>query len=191
MTIDITKCSKVNIIDSCSIWNLLSSTIFHRRIDNNNFYFSITKYVEYECLYKERTNTTIEDNEIQNRLVKYRENNKFSSHNLSIADLQDNAITKYSQQLGIGELSSIAFCKKTNQVFLTDDQQARTIAKKILGNDKVQTIPHLLGWLFYEGILSDSDLEPIIKEHNSFERPLEKYFRIVYEEALRIRCLYN
>jgi len=188
MTIDITKCFKINIADSCAISNILSSLLLYARIEGSQFIFSITKYVEYECLYKERKRPTQKDKELQERLVRQQKDKKFTSYNLSIEDLQDELIVKYSQHLGIGELSSIAFAKKINQAFLTDDQGARMIAQKIIGKEKVQTTPHLVGWLFFEGVLYDSDLGRIIKEHNSFNRPLEKYFRIVYEEALRIKC---
>jgi hypothetical protein len=190
MTIDITRCNKVNIIDSCSIWNLLSSLTLFNRLESNNFHFSITRYVEYECLYKQRTEITKEDTEIQDRLVKHRNKGKFLTHNLTIDDLQDEAIVNNSRKLGIGELSTIAFCKKIAQTFLTDDQGARKIGQRVLGHNNVQTVPHLFGWLFYEGDLIDSDLELIIFEHNNFIRPLEKYFRQVYDEALRLRCLF-
>jgi predicted nucleic acid-binding protein len=189
MTIDITRCSKVNIIDSCSIWNLISSLLLYSRINANGFYFSITQFVEYECLFKERSNPSNQDNEIQKRLRNYKNSGAFPTHQLSIADLQDSDIIKHSQHLGRGELSSIAFCKKTGQVFLTDDQKARKIAKTILGEEKTQTVPHLVGWLFYAGILSYSDIDPIIEEHKFYDRPLEKYFRLVYDEAMRIRLL--
>lgn len=52
-----------------------------------------------------------------------------------------------SNKLGRGELSSIALCKKIGEVFLKDDQKARRIGGSILGNDKIQTIPHITGWL--------------------------------------------
>lgn len=189
MTIDITKCNKINIIDSCSIWNLLSSLILYKAVQDNHFFFSFTKYVEYECLYKPRASNT--DDKIKARFIEQIKECKFSCYGITIDDLQDPDIKKYRKRLGIGELSSIAFCKKTDQIFLTDDQNARKIAKNILGHNKVQTIPHILGWLFYSRHLGDGDLEPIIREHISFGRPLEKYFREVHLEALRIRCLYT
>jgi len=189
MTIDITKCIRVNVADTCAVTNILSSLLLFSRLDGNHFFFSITKYVEYECLYKERTVLTASDNEIQRRLIKHQKNNKFSSHGISIADLQDASIVKLSQHLGIGELSSIAFSKKINQAFLTDDQKARRIAKEILGAERVQTTPHLVGWLFYQSIFSDGDLGVLITEHVSLNRPLEKFFRIVYDEACRIRSM--
>ncbi|GAB3417295.1 hypothetical protein [Niabella aquatica] len=191
MTIDITICQKVNVIDSCSIWNLLSSLILYNRVKINGFYFSITQFVEYECLFKVRTSPTTEDREIQKRLIKEKKYGSFPTHYLSIDDLQDSDILEHSQHLGRGELSSIAFCKKTNQVFLTDDQNARKIAKSILGSGSVQTVPHLVGWLFYIGILTDGDLEPLIEQHNSFARPLEPYFRIMHNEAMRIKLMIN
>ena len=191
MTIDITKCIKVNIADSCAVNNLLSSLLLFSRLDSNSFFFSITKYVEYECLYKERSVWTSTDAEIQKRLIRHQKNKRFTSHGISIADLQDASIVRYSQQLGIGEMSSIAFSKKINQAFLTDDQKARRIAKDILGEGMVQTTPLIVGWLFYEAIFSDGDLNTLITEHVSFNRPLEKYFRIVYHEACRIRSMAN
>jgi hypothetical protein len=87
----------------------------------------------------------------------------------------------------MGELSSIAFAKKINQYFLTDDQPARKLAEAILGTDKVQTTPHLIGYLFFHRHFIDEDLETIIQEHKGFKRPLEPYFREAYFEALRIR----
>lgn len=188
MTIDITCCEKVNIIDSCATWNILSSILLYNTINDNKFYFSITKFVEYECLFRERKNPTLGDIEIQKRLRRAQQKGDFQSHIVSIDDLQDASIIQNSQNLGRGELSSIAFCKKTNQVFLTDDQKARKIATVILGREKVQTVPHLVGWLFYEGLLTDGDLELVISEHKEKVRPLEKYFRQVYLFALSIRC---
>jgi predicted nucleic acid-binding protein len=187
MTIDITNCIKINIADSCAVSNLLSATLLFTRVEGDHFVFSITKYVEYECLHKQRSVHSPQDEEIKRRLSKHQQKNKFTAHNLSIGDLQDDVLLRHSRQLGIGELSSIAFSKKINQPFLTDDQKARKIAQLILGTGNVQTTPQIVGWLFYSGILTDGDLDELIKEHNTFNRPLEKHFRIVYEEAMRLR----
>ncbi|MGL5730804.1 MAG: hypothetical protein ACRCX5_06755, partial [Bacteroidales bacterium] len=56
--------------------------------------------------------------------------------------------------------------------------------------NKVQTTPQLLGWLFYNRILIDSELDTICSEHTSKDRPLERFFREVYLESLRIRMMY-
>jgi hypothetical protein len=191
MTIDIAKCIKINIADSCAVSNILSSLLLFARLNDNGFFFSITKYVEYECLHKPRTNPDAADKELRERLIRQQKNGKFSSHVLSISDLQDESIQQYSQQLGTGELSSIAFAKKINQSFLTDDQGARKIAKKVLGESNVQTTPHVVGWLFFEGILFDADIDAVISEHISFNRPLEKYLREAYNEAFKLRSMFK
>jgi hypothetical protein len=51
----------------------------------------------------------------------------------------------------------------------------------------VQTTPHLFGWLFFSGRLSDGEKSAIIEEHNSLGRPLEKYFEEMYNRALQYR----
>jgi hypothetical protein len=112
-----------------------------------------------------------------------------SSFSLSIADLQEVELMKNRKKLGLGELSSIAFAKRTSQVFLTDDQKARKFAKKILGNDRVQTTPHLYGWLLFNQHLNESDLTYILNEHNLNNRPLEPYFKEVHQECLRIKLM--
>ncbi len=188
MNIDITNCTRVNIVDSCAVSNLLSSSLLFNRLDSNQFFFSITRYVEYECLQKNRSSVAgTSQIEIRKRLIQLQKREKFTTHNISIEDLQDTALLKHNRQLGTGELSSIAFSKKINHAFLTDDQKARKIAVEILGKEKVQTTPHLVGWLFYTGLFTDGDLSVLVEQHNSFERPLEKFFKEVYLHACRLK----
>ena len=91
--------------------------------------------------------------------------------------------------LGKGELSSIAFAKRTRQAFLTDDQGARKLATTSLDNCNIQTTPHLFGWLMYQQFLSDSDKDRVIAQHEEFDRPLKKYFEIMYTKALEYRLM--
>jgi predicted nucleic acid-binding protein len=189
MNIDITNCNKVNIIDSCSLWNVLSSLIVYSVVLENKFSFSVTKFVEYECLYKPRTNPNTKDKELQNKLRSEINKGKITCHNLTIEDLQDDFILKHRNAIGIGELSSIAFAKKVSVSFLTDDKKARKIGANILGKSGVQTTPLVLGWLFFNNLLSDGDIEEIIKSHKEYNRPLEKYFREVHTESLRLKYM--
>jgi len=191
MKIDITICNKANIIDSCSLWNVLSSLIVYSVIVDNKFSFSVTKFVEYECLYKPRTTPNNKDKELQSKLTAEIKKGKITCHNLTIEDLQDDVILKHRNSIGIGELSSIAFAKKVSVSFLTDDQKARKLGVEILGKSGVQTTPLVLGWLFYNNLLSDGDIDEIIKSHNEHSRPLEKYFREVHTESLRLKYLLN
>lgn len=189
MNIDITNCNKANVVDSCSLWNILSSLVVYSVILENRFSFSITKFVEYECLYKKRTMTNAKETDLQNHLRTEIRKGNVACHNLTIEDLQEDSILEYRKTIGIGELSSIAFAKKVAISFLTDDQKARKIGKEVLGNSFVQTTPLVLGWLFYNNLLSDGDIEAIIKSHNDHNRPLEKYFREAHAESLRLKYL--
>jgi len=189
MKIDITSCNKINIIDSCSMWNVLSSLIVYSVIVENKFSFSVTKFVEYECLYKPRTNAIDKEKELQQKLKDEIKKGKITCHNLTIEDLQDDFILKHRNTIGIGELSSIAFAKKVSICFLTDDQKARKVGSDVLGKVNVQTTPLILGWLFYNNLLSDGDIDNIIASHKEYNRPLEKYFREVHTESLRLKYM--
>lgn len=187
MEIDIRSFYPINIIDSCSVWNVLSSTLLLAATIQSKCYFSITKFVEYECLFKPRKDLIRSEEELKNKLSQLLEKKIINCFSLSIADLQEVELLNKRKKLGLGELSSIAFAKRTNQCFLTDDQKARKLAKEFLGNSMVQTTPHLLGWLLLNQSLSESELDSIIIEHNNNGRPLEQYFREVHLEYLRIR----
>ena len=112
---------------------------------------------------------------------------QFQKYHLELEDLQEVSVLEKRKNLGKGELASITFAKKTNQAFLTDDRGARKLAEDVMDNSCVQTTPHLLGWLFFINYLSDNDLEPIINEHKKHDRPLEEYFREMYNRALDYR----
>jgi len=155
--------------------------------------FSYTQFVEYECLIKSRKSDTELEIKLKDKLRKEINKGKFKRFNISIDDLQEIELLEKRKKLGMGELSSIAFAKKVNHAFLTDDKTARTLANAILGEKMVQTTPHLVGYLFYIRILIDSDLSFIISEHNSsFANQwgrLDVYFNDVYLESMRIRLM--
>lgn len=187
MSIDIEICSKQNVIDTCAVWNILSSLTLFSVAQESNFNFCMTKFVEYECLYKERTDITVSELELKKRLEKQMNEGNFPSYGLSLEDLQHEDILKIKGRFGKGELSSIAFAKKTGIGFLTDDQGARKNGVSVLGKHKVETSPLILKWLLVNGLLTDGDVESIITDHRTMDRPLEKYFRIAHEDSLRIR----
>ncbi len=191
MAIDVSSFQLLNVIDTCSIWNVLSSKRFYSAIITKGCNFSCTQFVIYECLFKPRKVETVEDKELKSKLVKERERGHFSSYHISIEDLQSVEILENRKALSKGELSSIVFAKKTRQAFLTDDQNARKLASNILDGKMIQTTPQLLGCLIYESILSDNDLDIIISDHNRLKRPLERYFRKVYNLALELKLAYK
>jgi len=189
MAIDPSRCQRTNVTDTCSVWNLLSSRVLYEATVTGKFSFCITFYVLYEALFKRRKNTTPAATELQERLKGERGRGRFADYHLDIADLQDMHVLERRKRIGKGELSSIVFAKKTRQAFLTDDQQARKLAAEILEKDQVQTTPHVVSALFFEGLLSDGDKTGVIQEHTTLDRPLAGFFEDAYMEALRCRCL--
>ncbi len=150
-------------------------------------HFCITQFVLYECLFKPRTDSLI-GRELQSRLRREQSKGIFKSYPLAVEDLQDIGILENRQRLSKGELSSIAFAKKTSQAFLTDDQGARKLARGVV-TQGVQTTPHLFGWLFFSGHLVDGDRMALIGEHEAMGGRLSRYFEEMYLESLRCRLM--
>jgi hypothetical protein len=151
--------------------------------------FALTGFVLYECLHKPRKERQDADERLQDRLRAARRRGEFKDHSLSVEDLQEVTLIENRRRLSKGELSAIAFAKRVGLAFQTDDMGARKLGESLLEPDRVQTTPHLLGWLFFGGHLVDGDLPGIIEEHESFERPLRRYFEEAYSEAMRCRLL--
>jgi hypothetical protein len=187
--IDLTKFYRFNVIDTCSIWNILSSKLYYQTTLMAKCEFSCTKFVMYECLFKPRKSTSSAEIELQERLKKEQAKGYFRQYPIDIEDLQDIDVLTQRKNLSKGELSSMVFAKKTNQGFLTDDQGARKLASYIMAPEKVQTTPHLIGWLVFNEFLNDAEMELIITEHESLKRPLKKYYHEVFMKAMEYRLL--
>jgi hypothetical protein len=189
MAIDPSQFHTLNVSDTCATWNVLSSQLLYQAALSVRCVFSCTAYVVYECLFKPRKNRTTGDEELQNRLRVARGNGQFQSYHLEIDDLLEVEILEQRKNLGKGELSAIAFAKRTQQAFHTDDMSARKLASQVLGAQRVQTTPHLFGWLCFKGWLSDTDKETIIKDHTDLQRPLGPHFEEMYQRALSYRLM--
>lgn len=187
MAVNPSKFHCFNVIDTCSIWNIISSSLFYAASLSAKCEFICTGFVFYECLVKPRTNGSVSDSKLQEILHKEISKGKFQSHHISVEDLQEIEVLENRKKLSKGELSSIVFAKKIRQAFLTDDQGARTLAEGILEKNMVQTTPQLFGWLFYSGHLSDSDKDKIITDHKEFNRPLSRYFDEMYLKAMELK----
>jgi hypothetical protein len=187
MTIDVSAFHKSNVIDSCSLWNVLSSELLYRTALAAACSFCCTSFVEYECLHKRRAEESEPDNAIKRRFVAERDAGMVPVHSLEIADLQDVAVLRNRRRLSMGELSSIVFAYKTNQAVLTDDQKARKLANTILPRARVQTTPHLVGWLCFTGSLGGEHLQTVLTDHQKHNRPLSSYFEAAFCFAVQFR----
>jgi len=191
MAVDPRQFHVLNVADTCAIWNILSSKVLYSASIAANCSFCCTAFVYYECMHKPRKNISSEELELQRRLEQEKKKGQFKMFHIGLDDLNDIEILEKRRSLSKGELSSMVFARRTQQALITDDQGARKLTCHCMLADRVQTTPHLFGWLIYSGVLSDLDKDDIIREHVSFARPLEKYFIQIYMKALEYKLAYN
>ncbi|KAB8168482.1 hypothetical protein FKV24_016350 [Lysobacter maris] len=187
MAIDPSKFHLVNVADTCSVWNVLSSARLHAAAKEAQCEFCITRFVRYECLTKPRKREpTSAETELMRRLSQEQGRGGFAAHSCDIGDLQAIKILESRKRLGKGELSSIAFAMKIGHAVITDDMKARKLAEES-GHSLTQTTPHLFSWLIFKGRLGDSDKGIVIEQHKEMNRPLAPHFETAYEKALQCR----
>jgi hypothetical protein len=191
VTVDVRDFAPTNAIDTCAIWNVLSSARLVAAALGRQRWFVVADYVRYEALERPRTNPEVSELELQ---AKFRDrlqrNQGFSSQTVSLADLQVVASMPAIGRLGGGEIAALALARKMRIGFMTDDQKARAKAADVDAGP-AHTTPHLLGWLIYGGALGDGDVGTVIAEHEACvskkNGQLTKFFRAAYEEACRCR----
>jgi hypothetical protein len=132
MMLDISTFHITNMVDTCGVWNILSSKLLYHAALSANCVFSRTAFVEYECLSKPRSSINKHDEQLQQLLRQEQQKGNFKAYYLDIDDLLEVEVLEKRKNLGKGELSSIAFAKRTNQAFLTDDQRARKLAGEVM-----------------------------------------------------------
>jgi hypothetical protein len=186
MAIDPSTFHLVNVADTCSVWNILSSMRLYSASKEANCDFCMTDFVRYECLVKSRSAPTEAQQTLIGRLRQEQKMGRFMAHACTIDDLQEVALLEKRKQLGKGELSSIAFAKKIHNAVMTDDQKARKLASAS-GHDLVQTTPHLFSWLIFTGRLVDADKSLVIDQHEAMEQDLRPHFERAYDLALMCR----
>ena len=183
MAIDPSKFHLVNVVDTCAVWNVLSSARLYSAAKEAGCEFCMTGFVLYECLTKKRGAQKATDKELMKRLQKERRDGAFKAHPTTIDDLQRVAQLEQRKRLGKGELSTIAFAMKINQAAMTDDQKARRLAQDV-GHPLVQTTPHLFAWLIFKQRLGDADKGIVIRQHEEMEQILTLHFEAAYRLAL-------
>lgn len=183
MAIDPAKFQLKNVVDTCAVWNILSSSKLYAAANEASCDFCLTDFVRYECVAKRRSAEKPSDRELRRRFEKERLGGKFKSYASTIDDLQKVAQLEDRRRLGKGELSSLAFAMKIGQAFMTDDQKARKLATEA-GHPWTQTTPHLFSWLIFSGKLVDSDKSDVIKQHTDMGQILAPHFEIAYDLAL-------
>lgn len=188
MSIDPSRFHPINVTDTCSVWNLLSSATLYRAALAAQCHFCVTGFVNYECLIKPRTLPTAVTRELQRRLEEARCAGQFEVHSCNLDDLQIISMLEGRKRLGKGELSSIAFAMGRGLAVLTDDQGARKLSSAA-GNHPTQTTPHLHSWLIFTRKLDDSDHSNVLSQHRQMEGSLARHLQDAY--FLALQCARN
>lgn len=186
MAIDPSKFHPVNVADTCSVWNILSSPRLNAAAKEARCDFCVTSFVQYECLIKPRKSILPAEQTLMDRLRAEQRRGIFQAHACGIEDLQAIELLEKRKKLGKGELSSIAFAMKIRQGFITDDRKAWQLAKDV-GNPHAQTTPHLFSWLIFTGRLGDGDKDTVIAQHVEAGRHIAPHLQTAYEMALQCR----
>lgn len=186
MAIDPSRFHLVNVADTCSVWNVLSSARLYSAAKEARCDFCITTFVSYECLLKPRKSINATQQQLMDKLKKEQKNDAFSPHSCDIGDLQSIRVLENRKRLGKGELSSIAFAMKIGQAFITDDMKARKLAVES-GHKLTQTTSHLFAWLIFTNKLGDSDVSTVISQHVNSGMHLQKHLNEANELALQCR----
>lgn len=191
MSFDPAKFAIVSVVDTCAVWNMLSSLRLNEAASQAKRHFCITPVVLYECLHKPRSDITSEQQELINRLISNRAKGRFPVQECSLDDLLTIS-EKAPGRLGSGELSCIAAAYRIRNIaVMTDEKLARKYAEINLGLP-VETTPRLYGYLHYHMHLGQADHDEVIKEHERFERrPLTRFFNHALAEAMRCRLMAN
>jgi hypothetical protein len=186
--IDVSKFILYNVVDTCSLWNLLASKLLHSRATAAGVELCCTNFVVYECLYKKSADLA-ERAELQRRLKVQVDNGKIKSYAIDVEDLQDVDALRSRKRLSLGELSVLVFASKTKQAALTDDRGAQKLARTSIQLLVVQDTPHLVGWLYFQSLLGDDDIDSIKCELRQLSRNLSPRLEEYYVEAQRCRAV--
>lgn len=185
---DISKFRLLNVGDTCSLWNLLASPMLYVTARAAGTRVCCTDFVIYECLHK-RSRQWPERLELQRRLKSKLADGSITAHPIELEDLQQVEVLRNRKKLSIGELSVLVFAGKTQQAMLTDDRRARRLALTHLAADAIQSVPHLVAWLYFNSLLADADVVQIKAELTALARNLDPHFDNFYREAQQYRMV--
>ena len=190
MTGNVAQFEKLNVADTCSLWNILASRLLSVTAEAVGVKLCSTTFVRYECLHKPGPPRP-ERQELQRRLRGRIANGSIQWHPIDIEDLQELEILRNRKRVSVGELSVIIFARKTRQAVLTDDIGAQKLARQELGAALVQSTPHLFAWLYFNSQMNDADKDQIVTDLQSLGRSLHPHLNVYHTEAQRCRALAN
>lgn len=181
--------NRVNVTDTCAVWNLVGADTLFRCARRVNVAFLITPTVFYECFVKTRGRPpSAGRTALQAKLSRHLGEKEVTRLGVSIEDLQETvAMAKRKglhKRLGQGELSCAALARQLGHAAVLTDNRRDFRAIRILVDDRLQKTPQLLGWLYVEGLLNDSDVDDVVAEHAATEGQMAN----VYKQAHLLAC---
>ena len=177
-----------NVADTCALWNILGSGFLYRASRKAQVSISSTQFVRYECFYKRGSNSPAWQ-ELRKRLREPMDSGEIRFWNIELEELQEVAALEGRKAISKGELSCIVFAKRTVQGFLSDDGQAKKLAKLVLAEGAVQDTPHLCAWLCINDTIHESDEHTIRAELAALNRALEPHLRNAFLKALEFKLM--
>ena len=178
----------LNVTDTCALWNILGSALLYRASRNARVSISSTQFVHYECFHKRGGNSR-EWQELRNRLRERMKNGEIRFWDIDLEDLHELAALEERTAMSKGELSSIVFAKRTAQSFLSDDGQAKKLARLVLAESAIQDTPHLCAWLCIHDAIHESDEQTIRAELAALNRALEPHLHNAFLKALEYKLI--
>lgn len=118
---------RVNVADTCTVWNVLASRRLLNSAHTAGCAFCITVFVQYEALSKPRRNPSTIELGMQESLRREMGRGRFQAHPCTIQDLQSIELLENRRRLGKGELSTLALAIRMRQAFITDDDKATNL----------------------------------------------------------------
>jgi len=108
---DISQFAKLNVADTCSLWNLFASRLLYSTARSAGVQLCCTEFVIYECLYK-ASPVLPERIELQSRLKRALADQHVTPYKIDVEDLQDLEVLRNRKKLSLGELSVMVFARK-------------------------------------------------------------------------------
>lgn len=178
----------LNVADTCALWNVLASPLLYRNARAVGVSMSSTQFVRYECLHKRGANSP-EWNELRKRLLERSAAGEIIFCHIELEDLQEVASLEGRLAISKGELSSIAWAKRTAQSFFSDDKKAKRLAESVIDRDSIQDTPHLCAWLCIQGSIHEHDEGQIRADLRALNRFLDPHISNAFRTALEIRLM--
>lgn len=185
---DVSTFALLNVADTCSLWNLMASPLLYSTCRAAGVRLCCTAFVVYECLHK-RSQTRPERVELQRRLKKKLDDGSITAHPIDLEDLQGVEVLRGRKKVSLGELSVLVFAAKTQQAVLTDDNGAQKLARAHMQSQTVQSTAHLLGWLYFNSLIADGDVDQVKADLASLSRSLSPHLENFHVEAQRCRAV--